>query len=308
MLVRKLFMLWRIMGAGTRNFFRNAWLSVAATAVMVVTLTIMLAAVVFNMALGNTLDQVTRNIDVAVYFTDEASQREISQFQNELNGLENVTSVSFISKDEALERYRQERSESENQSPIDPVTEEENPLPRSVEITVEDLTRVDEISRLAESGQHASIIDETSLGADQQRTIERIASVREFLITFGLAASLIFAGISVLIIFNTIRMAIFARGEEISIMRLVGATNSFIRGPFLFEAMLDGIIAALIALGLVYAVLFRSGASLVDYVDFESTVAFFADAWPLVVAGTITAGILIGILSSTLAMARYLRL
>jgi cell division transport system permease protein len=295
------------MEAGTRNFFRNAWLSVAAITVMAVTLTIMLSAVVFNMALGNTLDKVTEKIDVAVYFNDDASRSQIDKFQEALLARGNVTEVEFISKSEARERYRQERSSSGEQ-PIDPVTPGDNPLPRSVEITVADLTRVGQISDLAQSQQYAPIVEETSLGGDQRDTIQRIATVRESLLTAGLVASLIFAGISVLIIFNTIRMAIFARGEEISIMRLIGATNAFIRGPFLFEAILDGIIAALIALGLVYALLFRSGASLIDYVDFESTVTFFAEAWPLVAGGTILAGVLLGAFSSTLAMARYLRL
>jgi cell division transport system permease protein len=302
-----MFMLTRVMEAGTRNFFRNAWLSVAAITVMAVTLTIMLSAVVFNMALGNTLDKVTEKIDVAVYFNDDASRSQIDQFQEALLARGNVTEVEFISKAEARERYRQERSSSGEQ-PIDPVTPGDNPLPRSVEITVADLTRVGQISDLAQSQQYAPIVEETSLGGDQRDTIQRIATVRESLLTAGLVASLIFAGISVLIIFNTIRMAIFARGEEISIMRLIGATNAFIRGPFLFEAILDGIIAALIALGLVYALLFRSGASLIDYVDFESTVTFFTEAWPLVAGGTILAGVLLGAFSSTLAMARYLRL
>lgn len=308
MLVRKLFMLWRIMKTGSRNFARNAWLSIAATAVMTVTLTIMLAAVVFNMALGSTLDQVTAKIDVAVFFTDEASQKKINRFQSELEQLENVTEVEFVSKSEALERYRELRSDEESSAPIEAVSEEENTLPRSVEIKMADLSRVGEISALAESQQFAPIVEDTSLEKENRRTIERIARARESLITFGLTASLIFAAISMLIIFNTIRMAIFARAEEIGIMRLVGATNSFIRGPFLFEAMLDGIIAALISLGLVYAVLFRTGVSLINYVDFESTTAFFADMWPVVVLATIGAGILIGVLSSALAMMRYLRL
>lgn len=306
MLVRRLFMLWRIMGTGTRNFFRNAWLSIAATAVMTVTLTIMLAAVVFNMALGSTLDQVTEKINIAVFFPDEVSEKKIGEFEDELLRLGNVTSTYYVSKSEALERYRQENEG--NEDVLEAVNENENPLPRSIEIQVKDLNKVDEIAALTQSDRYAPIIEDTSLDRDRRRTIERIADARQFLITFGVTASLVFAVISMLIIFNTIRMAIFARGEEIGIMRLIGATNAFIRGPFLFEAMLDGIIAAVISLGLVYAVLFHSSVSLTDFVDFESTLTFFADTWPLVVLGTVLAGILIGTLSSMLAMMRYLRL
>lgn len=299
-------MLWRVTAAGSRNFVRNAWLSVAATAVMVVTLTIMLAAVVFNMALGSTLDQVTQKIDIAVYFQNSASREDISRFEDALNRSDNVTSTYFVSKTEALERYRDTRANSQDE--LGAVSEGNNPLPRSVEVQVDDLQRIGEVATLAQSERYAPLVEDTSLDEDKRRTIQRIAETREFLITFGIVATLVFAGISMLIIFNTIRMAIFARGEEIGIMRLIGATNAFIRGPFLFEAMLDGIIAALISTGLVYAAMFRGGSALFEFVNFESTLSFFAESWPVVLLATLAAGVAIGMLSSLLAMVRYLRL
>ncbi len=304
--VRRLLMLWRIMVAGTRNFFRNAWLSVAATAVMVITLTIMLSAVVFNMALGDTLDQVTESIDVAIFFEDEAPRSTIDELQEELMRLENVTAVEYISKADALERYRRENID--NPDILEAVSEDDNPLPRSLEIQVEDLNLIDELIILSQDERFVPAIEDTSLGDNRRTTIERIADTRQFLISFGVIASLIFATISILIIFNTIRMAIFARGDEIGIMRLVGATNGFIRGPFIFESVLDGIIAAGISLGIIYLGLLQGATRIVDFVNFENTLEFFTTMWPLVVIGTIAAGILLGIISSMMAMVRYLKL
>ncbi len=305
-LIRRLLMLWRIMVAGTRNFFRNAWLSVAATAVMVITLTIMLSAVIFNMALGDTLDQVTESIDVAIFFEDDASREAIDELQSELIGLENVTAVQYISKADALERYR--RDNIDNPDILEAVSEDDNPLPRSLEIQVQDLNQIDELIILSQDDRFIPIIEDTSLGEERRRTIERIADTRQFLISFGVVASLIFASVSILIIFNTIRMAIFARGDEIGIMRLVGATNGFIRGPFIFESILDGIIAAAISLGIIYLALMQGATRLVDFVSFENTLEFFTVAWPLVVIATVLAGALIGIISSMMAMVRYLKL
>lgn len=294
------------MVAGTRNFFRNAWLSVAATAVMVITLTIMLSAVVFNMALGDTLDQVTESIDVAIFFEDEAPRSTIDELQEELMRLENVTAVEYISKADALERYRRENID--NPDILEAVSESDNPLPRSLEIQVEDLNLIDELIILSQDERFVPAIEDTSLGDNRRTTIERIADTRQFLISFGVIASLIFATISILIIFNTIRMAIFARGDEIGIMRLVGATNGFIRGPFIFESVLDGIIAAGISLGIIYLGLLQGATRIVDFVNFENTLEFFTTMWPLVVIGTIAAGILLGIISSMMAMVRYLKL
>lgn len=306
MMTRRLLMLWRVVQAGTRNFFRNAWLSVAATVVMTMTLTIMLSAIIFNMALGDTLDEVTESIDIAIFFNDTAPKTTVDELKAELEELDNVTAVHYVSKAEALERYQADNIDKPDI--LEAVTEAENPLPTSLEVQVKDLNLVDEIIILSQDERFIPVIDDTSLGEDRRRTIERIADTRQFLISFGIIASLVFAGISILIIFNTIRMAIFSRAEELQIMRLIGATNGFIRGPFLFESMLDGIIAAGFSLAFVYLLLLKGAGRLVDFVNFESTLTFFTEMWPLVFIGTVLAGMLLGVISSMLAMVRYLKL
>lgn len=302
----KLITFWRIMTTGTHNFTRNAWLSIAATAVMVVTLTVMLTALIFNFALSDTLEQVTKKIDVAIFIRDEATPQQVESLQTDLKQLENVQTLRFISKTQALEKYREQNKD--NAELLEAVNETENPLPQSVEIQVKDLNKVGPIVELTQQDQYLPIIQDTSYGEDRQKTIQRIGNINRFLTRAGFGASTIFAIIAVLIIFNTIRMAIFSRKDEISIMRLIGATNSYIRGPFLFEAMLDGVIAAVISLSVAYVMLFYGGPKLLSYVDFSATLQFFDSNWTLVGLATIASGMLIGVISSGLAMVRYLKL
>jgi cell division transport system permease protein len=124
----------------------------------------------------------------------------------------------------------------------------------------------------------------------------------------GLIFSVIFVAISVLIIFNTIRMAIFTRRDEIEIMKLVGATKWFIRGPFVFESALYGVIAAIIATALSLTALLGVGPKIASYIDLGTATFIFSHYPVLVLLGAMTAGILIGTFSSLLAMARYLKL
>lgn len=302
----QLITLWRIVVAGTRNFFRNAWLSIAATAVMVVTLSVMLSAVILNSALNDTLKDVTNKIDIAIFFTDTSSSEQVDSLTGRLKSDPNVQTVRYVSKAQALERYQ--RQNKDNPELLEAISERENPLPQSLEVQVKDLQNIESIIMLTQEDEYLPVIQDTSLGKDRQKTIQRIASINGFLTKAGLAASLVFAVIAVLIIFNTIRMAIFSRGEEIQIMRLIGGTNWFIRGPFVFEAMLDGIVAAVISLVIAYVMLFYGGPKLLSYVDFSDTLLFFERNWTLVGLATMFGGMLIGTLSSGLAMIKYLKL
>jgi cell division transport system permease protein len=144
--------------------------------------------------------------------------------------------------------------------------------------------------------------DETRLD-----TVDKIGDAQRFITRAGILAGSIFAIISILVIFNTIRMAIFTRSSEITIMRLIGATNSYIRGPFLFESMLYGLVAALVTTSLVYTTLTTLGPKANQHIYFEPTITLFAQYWYAVLGGAIIIGVLIGVVSSSLAMARYMR-
>lgn len=296
----------RVVVAGFRNFFRNAWLSTAATAIMLVTLLIMLSGVIMNMALSKEIDNITRDIGLNVYFLEPDNEQLREQLKSELKKQENVREVSYISKEQALDDFN-EQNESQPEI-LEGLTIAKNALPASFEVRVFNLNDIDPIVKIAESSKYSSIVEETSYDSETEERIDTIGKTQWFVTRGLIVAGIIFAGISILIIFNTIRMAIFTRSEEIKIMKLIGATNAYIRGPFLFEAMLYGLIASTFALILTYASLFTLGADINRYVDFSTVLSGFTDYWYLAVIGTYAAGVGLGIASSSLAMAKYLKL
>ncbi|MBI3983811.1 ABC transporter permease [Candidatus Microgenomates bacterium] len=306
-MINRLIMLWRVMVAGTRNFFRNSWLSMASTAVMTIALAVMLISVILNYGLNDALDDITRKIDIAVFFKDNVKPKHVEAMTNDLKQIENVVSVHYVDKSEALRRYREQYQD--NPTLLEAITEEENPLPTSLEVSVKNLEQIDPILAVTQKEEYLPVVDpDKSFQEDRQKTVQRIGSIKRFLLQGGIVASALFATIAILIIFNTIRMAIFSRRDEVEIMRLIGSTNSYIRGPFLFEAMLDGVIAAVFALFVGYLTIFVGGPKLISFIDLTDTLNFFQTHWTLVGLITMASGMLIGTISSTLAMIRYLKL
>ncbi|HEY2004464.1 MAG TPA: permease-like cell division protein FtsX [Candidatus Saccharimonadia bacterium] len=300
---------WRVLATGTRNFTRNAWLSTAATAVMTITLTIIVISFISNSALTSTIKGVTNKIDVSLYLKDSVTPDQRNGFQKALENDVNVESVTYVSKDQALATYKDKNKG--NQALIQGLQYAGNPLPASFSVKAKDPKHLDSIIAVANRPEFSQLLDPTappSYSGQNKDTINRIVRVSNFFKSTELVASIIFVVISTLIIFNTIRMAIFTRREEIEIMKLVGATKWFIRGPFIFEAALYGIIAAIIASSLSYALLLGGGPKLASYVDVQSTINFFRSYPVLVIFGELVIGVLIGAFSSILAMSRYLKL
>jgi len=300
---------WRVITSGSRNFMRNMWLSTAATAVMTITLTIIIISFISNSALTSTIKGVTNKIDVSLYLKDTITTDQREAFQKALQDNPNVESVKYVSKDEALQLYKDKNKN--NPTLIQGLQFAGNPLPASFSVKAKDPKHLQGIIDVANQDQFKDFLDPTappSYSGQNKDTINRIVRVSNFFKSSGLVASVIFVVISTLIIFNTIRMAIFTRREEIEIMKLVGATKWFIRGPFIFEAALYGIVAAVIAVVLTYALLLGGAPKLASYIDVKSTIDFFRSYPLLVISVELVIGICIGAFSSMLAMSRYLKL
>jgi cell division transport system permease protein len=299
----------RILHGGSRNFMRNAWLSTAATAVMTVTLTIVVISFISNLALTATIKGVTDKIDVSVYLKNTTTPDQIADFKTSLESSGNVASLSYISPQQATDNYKAQNKNRPDL--IQALNTAGNVLPSSIQIKAKDPKHLDTIEAVVSQPANQAILDPTappSYTGGRKATIDRIVRFANFFKTIGLIGSIIFVIISTLIIFNTIRMAIFTRRDEIEIMKLVGATKWFIRGPFIFEAALYGILAAIIAIVLSYTLLFGGATKLASYIDFSSTTSFFQHYPLVVIGGELLLGILIGALSSVLAMSRYLKL
>lgn len=292
---------------GIRNFIRNSWLSTAATAIMVVTLSLGLFTLIANMTFSQMIEDYTSKIDISVYLSDKTTPSERQRFMNELRNQPDVREVTYISKEKALEIYREQNKD--NLELLNAVSQTDNYLPASFQIKSKDPNKIEQIAKVINSPRNQKLqSDPPSYSGKRKLAIDRITSMANFFQIAGIAASGIFAVISILIIFNTIRMAIFNRRDEIEIMKLIGATRGYIRGPFLIEASLYGLIAGVVTLALAYSMLFAQADNVASYVEqILYTRDFFREHMILIGVSTIVAGMIIGILSSLLATKRYLR-
>jgi cell division transport system permease protein len=307
---RKLITFSRIITTGMVNFARNAWLAVAAMAVMVVTLTIVLFSLVANATFTNTIEQITDKIDVSVYLKDSVTEQQRQQLIGDIKKLPNAESVNFVSKDEALQKYIQDNAQ--NPELLSAISQTDNPLPATIQIKPRDLNRLDDLrTYLSQKDIAAMQSDEPSYSGDRKEAIDKITHATNLLQRAGVVAVLVFAVISVLIIFNTIQMAIFNRRDELTIMRLLGASTWYIRGPFVVEAVIYGILSALISVFLINSMFVASRSALeatsLGLLDINYSAQYFKEHFWVLLALQLTVGILIGAASSTIATKRYLK-
>lgn len=306
----KLITIIRIFKAGAQNFVRNTTLAIAAIAVMVITLTIILFSIIANATFVNTIQQITDKIDISVYLKDSVTEQQRDKLINDLKYLPNVKSVNYLSKNDALEAYKKQ-----NQNNLDlllAISQTDNPLPATIRVKPKDPNRLQEIRDYIDKKEIKALqSDQTNYSGDRKDALDKITKAAKFLREAGLVGVIIFATVSMLIIFNTIRMAIFNRRDELQIMRLLGASTSYIRGPFVVETVLYGVVSAIISIVLCNALFTVSAsafnASSLGLLDITYASNYFAKHLWVIFASQLGIGILIGAVSSTIATRRYLK-
>ena len=301
----------RVMKYGTKSFVRNTWLSIAAIAIMAITLIVLSSTLIATHAMNTMIEMVESQVDMSIYVQQSATSAQIHEIVTNLEKLESVTSVSSTSPEEAnKESIRKLIAESNitDKAYIEALYEAPNKIPWTINVKLKNLNETSELERFVE--EDASIVNmldarPPSFATSHRETIDRIASIMNRVEIFGLGAAAVFALIAILIVFNTIRMAIFNRKEEIYMMHLVGASHWFIMGPFVVEASLYGVVAAGIAGAAIYATVFALRGSLGATI--EPTISLMIEYWYFVAAGLLAVGVLIGIISSLLASRKYIK-
>lgn len=299
----------RMLRYGANNFTRNTWLTVAATAVMTITLMLIFVTVVAQNILAGAVYQISEDVEMSIYLENDTTTEQAKTVANEIRALDNVTGVTITMPDEAQKLAIE--ANKDNVSYLDATKEAENKFPVTLRISLEDINDTDALNTYVETSQtyktYAHTTKEPSFKGDRRSSIETIAGWTVIAQRLGLVASLVFVAISSLIIFNTIRMAIFSRKEEIHMMKLIGADKHFIRGPFIVEAVVYGFIAAIFATILGVGALYMLNDSLGAWLDISSTLSLATQYWAFLALGMIAIGALIGIVSSWLATQRYLK-
>lgn len=296
---------------GINNFTRNAWLTIAATAVMTITLFVIFTSFTARNILIDTLTDVQDKVQMSIYVKTETPSDEVSKVVAEVSKLSSVDAVETISPSDARTDFISKNKEDDDA--LNAIKEATNKFPWTLNIKVKDINDTSQLAKFVADNEYAKErLDPSrppSFAGTKKKTIETIARAIDFAQKVGIGASAIFVLISMLIIFNTIRMAIFNRREEIQMMKLIGAERSFIRGPFIVEAMVYGFFAAIIASGLGYGILFFAAPTLQSYdVNIGPTMELMTVYIGFVLLAMILIGAFIGIISSLMATRRYLRL
>jgi len=257
---------------------------------------------------NNIVSSVENEVSITAYIADDADEADIAQLQQSIKSMNNVASVSFTTKAQALENFR--NSMTSNPEIIDQL-DGQNPLPASINVELSDPQAVEEVAnQILANSTFKKICDNPSDPSDSlkygQKTVDRLFALTNYVRYIGLALIILLIFIAFIFINNTIRLAILARRREISIMRLVGASNGFIRGPFLMEGALHAVIGALLAIGVLelirqFAIPQISGALAWLPIDLTLSTTL------IVYLSMLGAGLLIGLLGSAIAMRRYLK-
>lgn len=296
---------------GVNNFTRNAWLTVAATVVMTITLLIIFVTVVAQNVLADTTEVVGKRIERSIYLKTGTTEAQAKTIISDLRALSNVESVDFISTEEGRAKVAEENKS--NTGTLNALNEATNLIPATVRITLRDVNDTSQIVNYVNTSktlkQYLDPDQKPSFMGKRKSATDTIADWTRIAQQVGIAMSGIFVAISMLIIFNTIRMAIFNRKEEIQMMKLIGADRSFIRGPFVVEAIVYGFIAAVIATaaGIGLLSFFAPGMQASGFA-IDRTVDLVVTYVAFVLIGMIILGAVIGTISSLLATRRYLKI
>ncbi len=296
----------RIIKSGFINFWRNAVVSLSSIFVMTVALFFIGSIVLLSVFLQSALGSIRDKVDVNVYMTTEAAEAQILALKKDLEALPQVQTVQYISRDEAIAQFNLRH---ENDYLMKQALEElgENPLGATLNVKAKNPSQYDSINKyLSEDKTFSSII--FSVNYNKNRiVIDRLTELTDSVQRIGFAVMIALIVIAIIITFNTIRLAIFVSREEIAIMRLVGAYNSFVRGPFIVEGMMYGVVSAVVATALFYPITSWLKSATGDFYGGIDLFLYYIGNFSQIFGLLLVSGLTLGTISSYLAVRKYLK-
>lgn len=281
---------------GFKNVYANRIMSIASICVLVSCLVMTGAAALFTVNVEEIVDRVQKNNEIIVYISDDRAELEAIQVGKKIEMLENVHSAIFVSKEEALEQYK----EMLGDQLFARVDEDFNRMPNSFRVSFEDISKYD--NTVAQIKQ----IDGVESMLDRREFAEKLATISKFINIISVCVVAALVVISLFIIANTIRATMYSRRFEISIMKSVGATNMFVRLPFLIEGMVIGFISAAISTGAL-ALLYKALVEVIERTILEFGFIPFTDVvLPLAIAFA-AVGVLVGFFGGFISIRKYLK-
>lgn len=295
----------RIIHYGFLNFWRNGWPSAATVAIMVIALLVFVGLVFFNVITDRAIASVQDKIDISVYFKTNTPEDEILNIKQSIESLSEVKEVEYVSSDRALEIFKE--THQEDQTITQALSElRANPLVASLNIKA---NRPDQYASIAEylSAPNLSRHVENLSYSKNQVVIDRLTAIINSVNRGGLMLTIVLAIIAGLVVFNTVRLAIYSNRDEIGIMRAVGASNALVRGPYMVEGVIAGVLAAGFSMIIAAPAAYAASPYFTVFIPGLDLFAYFYQNFFRLTLYAALIGIGIGSFSSFVAVRRYLR-
>lgn len=300
----------RVLVAGGKDFARGEAVSAATVLIMTVTLVLISSLVFLSALLTFTLNTIKDKVDVSVYFVTTASESEVLAVQSQIEKLPQVASVTYTSADDALTAFRARHATDE--LTLQALNElGGNPLDASLAIRAKDPSQYESIVNFLEaspalSAGGTSIVDRINY-AQNKDAIDRLTLAIQATRGVGFAVVVLFALASILIAFATVRLAIYTAKDEIAVMRLMGASNAYIQGPFIVTGVITGVIAAALVLLLLWPATWYAGVKTAGWLSGFNIASYYGSHFGLIFIILMGSGILLGAIASVFAIHRYLK-
>jgi len=299
----------RIIRSGWNSFRRSGFTSISSILIMTVTLFVMTSLIFVQAALNSSLNDIKEKVDVTVYFIPGAEESSIKKIEDSLTKLPEVKTVSYTSAEEALSNFKDKHSNDYlTLQALDELNN--NPLGASLNIKANDPSQYESISKYFEDENSLSqgaltIIDKVDYHQNKL-VIDRLTSIIDGAKSLGFAVSLVLMIISIIITYNTIRLIIYMSKDEISVMKLVGASGKYVRGPFIVSGILVGVCAALVTIILFIPISIWLGNHMTDFIGFNLYQYYKSNFLQLFII-MLGSGVILGSIGSFFAINRYLK-
>jgi len=295
----------RIIKNGWKSFSRNISLSLATIFIMVIVISLPTFLFLLNPASKILISNIKEKVDISVYFNEDANSDDISLVKSAVSKIPEVKEVEYLSKEQVLERFVKKHKD-------DPVLMEsltevgDNPFLSSLNIKAWQASQYEQVAKFLETGPFKSLIHKIDYN-QRKKVIDKIFSTISAVNKAGILFSLILGIIAVLVAFNAVKIAINNSKEEIAIMRLVGASNWFIRGPFLVQGVIIGAISALITFLMAFGLCWALNSGIKSIIPEVSVFNLFIGNLGTLILIQLAVGIGLGALSSMIAIRKYLK-
>jgi cell division transport system permease protein len=314
----KITKLQRTFKEGLNNFYRNGWLSFATVSILAISLYIISVTVILGLAASIVSKDVQNKINVSVYFNSDVQESKIQEIKNKLIGYKEIKSIEFASKDQALDQLKKTIPNKDIIPKALEIMGGENPLLAALVINAKSTDQYNIIVKAINGASFASDISYIDYNEEANKVaIERFTTIARLVQQVGLTLGIVFVFIGILITFNAIRLTMYAHKQEFEIMRLVGASNIYIRMPFIFEGIFYGVASAfgvMIALFVTFKFLVQttsSSISEVTAVNFYFAhlfMDFYLSHFFIILPALLVSGVALGTISAAIAIRRYLKI